>query len=380
LSFCLVISLNLCYNHGIREIDKSEEKNVEKRHFVGIDLFSGAGGMSLGASEAGVEVKYAIEKDQYAAKTYQCNHKGTVVINDDICNIHDLSIGKGNPVIVFGGPPCQGFSISNRRTNNRENRQNWLYKEFLRIVRNIKPDWVVFENVTGLLEMEKGCFFRSIISDFNDSGYECSHMTLLATDFGVPQKRSRLFIIGSRKGKKINVERPEAFPHVTVKEAISDLPVLENGAREDILPYAYPAKSEYAESMRKSLKVCSGHLVSKNAGYVIERYKYIRPGENWEAIPAELMQNYIDRTRCHTGIYYRLQKDMPSIVIGNYRKNMLIHPEQDRGLSVREAARIQSFPDWYQFMGSIGFQQQQVGNAVPPLLAKAVFEKIVQES
>lgn len=353
---------------------------MEKKHFVGIDLFSGAGGMSLGASEAGIEVKYAIEKDKYAAETYQRNHKGTVVINDDICNVYDLSLEKGHPIVVFGGPPCQGFSISNRRTNNRENQQNWLYKEFLRIVRSIKPDWVVFENVTGLLEMEKGFFFQSILTDFNDSGYECSYMTLLATDFGIPQKRSRLFVIGSRKGKKINVERPEKSQHVTVKEAISDLPLLENGAREDILPYACQAKSEYAERMRTNLKVCSGHLVSKNADYVIERYKCIRPGENWEAIPAELMQNYIDRTRCHTGIYYRLQKDMPSIVIGNYRKNMLIHPDQDRGLSVREAARIQSFPDWYQFMGSIGFQQQQVGNAVPPLLAKAVFERIVQET
>ncbi len=353
---------------------------MKKKHFVGIDLFSGAGGMSLGASEAGIEVKYAVEKDKHAAETYQRNHKGTVVINDDICNINDLSLGRGYPIIVFGGPPCQGFSISNRRTNNRENQQNWLYKEFLRIVRSIKPDWVVFENVTGLLEMEKGYFFQSILSDFSNSGYECSYMTLLATDFGVPQKRSRLFVIGSRKGKKIKMEKLGESRPVTVGEAISDLPILENGARADVLPYRHPAESEYAKSMRKNLEVCSGHLVSKNADYVIERYQYIRPGENWEAIPAEMMQNYIDRTRCHTGIYYRLQKDMPSIVIGNYRKNMLIHPEQDRGLSVREAARIQSFPDWYQFMGSIGFQQQQVGNAVPPLLAKAVFEKIVQET
>lgn len=353
---------------------------MKKKHLVGIDLFSGAGGMSLGASEAGIEVKYAIERDKYAAETYQYNHKDTVVINDDIRNIYDLSLGRDCPIIVFGGPPCQGFSISNRRTNNRENQQNWLYKEFLRVVHGIRPDWIVFENVTGLLEMEKGLFFQTILSDFFNLDYECTYMTLFANDFGVPQKRGRVFVIGSRKGKKINVVKPEKIQPVTVGEAISDLPVLENGASVDVLSYACPAESEYAESMRKSMRVCSGHLVSKNADYVIERYKYIRPGENWQAIPAELMQNYIDRKRCHTGIYYRLQKDMPSIVIGNYRKNMLIHPEQDRGLSVREAARIQSFPDWYRFKGSIGFQQQQVGNAVPPLLAKAVFEKIVQET
>lgn len=357
------------------------EVGVKKEHLIGVDLFSGAGGMSLGASEAGIKVKYAVEKDKYAAETYKYNHKETIVINDDICNINDLSLGRRrSPVIVFGGPPCQGFSTSNRRTKNCENKQNWLYKEFVRIVRNIEPDWVVLENVTGLLEMEKGFFFQAILSDLSDSGYECSYMTLLATDFGVPQKRSRLFVIGSRQGKKIRIDKIEKFPPITVEEAISDLPVLANGARIDILPYAHPAQNKYAESLRKCLDVCSGNLVSKNADYVIERYKFVHQGENWKAIPKELMQNYVDRSRCHTGIYYRLQKNMPSVVIGNYRKNMLIHPEQDRGLSVREAARIQSFPDWYRFMGSIGFQQQQVGNAVPPLLAKAVFERIIQES
>jgi DNA (cytosine-5)-methyltransferase 1 len=120
-------------------------------------------------------------------------------------------------------------------------------------------------------------------------------------------------------------------------------------------------------------------LVSKNSKSVIERYAYIPQGGNWEDIPETLMKNYADRSRCHTGIYHRLKEDAPSVTIGNYRKAMLIHPWEDRGLSVREAARLQSFPDNYQFMGSIGFQQQQVSNAVPPLLAKAVFEMIVDK-
>lgn len=353
---------------------------MEKGHLIGIDLFAGAGGMSLGAVQAGIKVEYAIEKDLYAAETYRRNHKETIVINDDICNIQELSLGKRKyPIIVFGGPPCQGFSTSNRRTKNRDNKQNWLYKEFIRLTGSIKPDWVVLENVTGLLEMDKGYFIKAILMDLSDLGYECTYMTLLAADFGVPQKRSRLFIIGSRQGKKVKVAGTENSQPITVEEAISDLPVLANGAKIDVLPYSCPAGNAYAERLRKHLKVCSGNLVSNNADYVIERYKHIRQGENWEAIPKELMMNYMDRTRCHTGVYYRLRKDQPSIVIGNYRKNMLIHPEQDRGLSVREAARIQSFPDWYRFMGSIGFQQQQVGNAVPPLLAKAVFERIIQE-
>ena len=113
---------------------------------------------------------------------------------------------------------------------------------------------------------------------------------------------------------------------------------------------------------------------------ILERYKYIPQGGNWENIPNRLMKNYADKSRCHTGIYRRLKEDEPSVVIGNYRKNMLIHPTEDRGLSVREAARLQSFPDWFKFKGTIGSQQQQVGNAVPPLLAKAVFTSLMSQT
>jgi DNA (cytosine-5)-methyltransferase 1 len=124
-------------------------------------------------------------------------------------------------------------------------------------------------------------------------------------------------------------------------------------------------------------KTVQGNLVSRNAAHIIERYRYICPGQNWESIPSELMNNYEDSSRCHTGIYYRLVYSNPSKVIGNFRKNMLIHPSQNRGLSVREAARLQSFPDDYEFLGSIGFQQQQVADAVPPLLAESVAQCIL---
>jgi DNA (cytosine-5)-methyltransferase 1 len=164
---------------------------------------------------------------------------------------------------------------------------------------------------------------------------------------------------------------------VTVHEAISDLPDLPNGASINRMSYKCDAKSNYARLMRGSLQQSSNHLVTKNAPHIIERYKHIPQGGNWADIPPQLMSNYADCSRCHTGIYRRLREDAPSIVIGNYRKNMLIHPTQNRGLSVREAARLQSFPDWYEFKGSIGFQQQQVGNAVPPLLAEAVFRTII---
>lgn len=352
---------------------------MKNSKMIGVDLFAGAGGMSLGAELAGIDVAYAVEKDIYAAKTYQINHNYTKMLNEDICNICALPNDMTNQIdILFGGAPCQGFSTSNRRTNNRKNPQNWLYKEFVRILNLYNPKWFVFENVTGLLEFESGSFFQDILMEFEQYGYTCSYEVLNAADFGVPQRRSRLFIVGSSEGKKIKLKPTKICSTVSVKEAIEDLPVLDNGASVDVQSYSQQPISEYAKAMRENMSECTGNLVSKNSKVVLERYQYIEQGQNWSAIPKELMNNYKDSSQCHTGIYYRLMEEQPSVVIGNYRKSMLIHPRYNRGLSVREAARLQSFPDRYIFRGSIGYQQQQVGNAVPPLLAKHVFEQIVK--
>lgn len=344
--------------------------------FIGVDLFSGAGGLSLGAEMARVDVALAIEKDKYAAETYSYNHPNTKVINDDIENVTEIDVPVGSSKILFGGPPCQGFSYSNQRTRSKDNPSNWLLREFLRIVDVWRPDWVVFENVRGFVNTEARLFLNSLINDFKEKEYTCTWAILNAQDFGVPQNRSRFFLIASRQGHVISFPTNESRRYVTVSQAISDLPSLENGACEDFLEYQCEINNSYVKNLRGDLLKCSGHLVSKNAPNIIERYGYIPPGGNWRDIPEHLMKNYTDRTRCHTGIYHRLRPDDPALTIGNYRKAMLIHPWEDRGLSVREAARIQSFPDWYEFKGSIGFQQQQVGNAVPPLLAKAVFSII----
>lgn len=353
---------------------------MKSKKILGIDLFAGAGGMSLGAEWAGIDIVCAIEKDIYAADTYRANHIKTKVVNEDIYNIHKLPDDIPSKIdILFGGAPCQGFSTSNRRTNNRNNPQNWLYREFIRILGLCSPRWFVFENVTGLIELESGCFFQDILMEFEQLGYTCSYEILNAVDYGVPQRRSRLFVIGSIEGKKISLKPTKLYPLVSVIEAIGDLPKLDNGATIDVMPYGGLAETEYAKMMRGNLKECSGNIVSRNSKIVLERYKYIGQGQNWSAIPQELMKNYKNSSNCHTGIYYRLIENQPSVVIGNYRKNMLIHPRQDRGLSVREAARLQSFPDKYIFKGSIGYQQQQIGNAVPPLLAQYVFEQIIKE-
>jgi DNA (cytosine-5)-methyltransferase 1 len=348
------------------------------RRVLAIDVFSGAGGMSLGAQWAGIDVRVAVEIDPYAAATYSHNHPKTTVIQKDIRQTKTIEIQrrKAQPVVVFGGPPCAGFSTSNQKTRSSENNNNWLFKEYLRIIKEVQPDWVVFENVKGILETEKGLFFEKILRGINKLGYTTSHFILNAQDFGVPQSRSRLFIVGSRESIKFDTPKPTSKKPYTVMDALDDLPRLKNGDSYDALPYSKEAESKYACGLRKNRNLSPNHHVTRNAEHIIKRYKHIPQGGNWEDIPARLMKNYMDRSRCHTGIYRRLKADEPSVVIGNFRKNMLIHPTQDRGLSVREAARLQSFPDWFEFKGSIGFQQQQVGNAVPPLLAKAVFRQI----
>lgn len=344
-----------------------------------IDLFSGAGGMSIGAAMSGIDVRYAVELDKHAAATFALNHKNTTLFNQNICSttaaqFRDLDTTQQK--IIFGGPPCQGFSTSNQKNRDSDNANNWLYREYVRLVGEVRPDWIVFENVKGLIETENGFFLDAVLDGFKKLGYTTSHFVLNSADFGVPQKRNRLFIVGSLHGIEIEKPKPTVRKHRTVMDAISDLPELGNGDAPDIKDYPKAAESTYAKSLRGRLKNCGNNVVTNNAPHIIERYGHIPQGGNWEDIPKRLMQNYTDVTRCHTGIYRRLKEDEPSVVIGNFRKNMLVHPWKDRGLSVREAARLQSIPDYFRFAGSIGFQQQQVGNLVPPLLAKAVFTHI----
>lgn len=349
---------------------------------IGVDIFSGAGGLSLGAEMAGYEIRMAVEKDRNAAETYRRNHPNTLVIEDDIHNIlprERLFLRSGESVtIVFGGPPCQGFSTSNTMTRNMQNPNNSLFEEFLRFVSDLNPEWFLFENVEGFLHFENGKIVNLIEQCFNEMGYMVKHKVLWASDYGVPQRRNRFFMVGNRFGIDFVFPNPSG-PKITVNDAIGDLPDLLNGQMSDSLPYKLPAKyaSAYARKMRIGSRRSRQNYVSRNEDYVIERYHHISQGQNWRAIPDELMQNYANIANCHSGIYKRLIADEPSIVISNYRKNMLIHPFQDRGLSVREAARLQSFPDKFVFYGSLMHIQQQIGNAVPPLLAKAVFDRIL---
>ena len=346
---------------------------------IGVEIFSGVGGLSLGASMAGVEIALAVEIDKHAAATFKYNHPTAEVIISDICDVKEIKIEvkKDQKKILFGGPPCQGFSKSNRKNRNKDNSKNWLFEEYLRITKIWKPDWIVLENVQGLVETENGLFLKKILQGFRDLGYTVDYQVLNAKYFGVPQSRERLFIVGSLHNIKYNFPVACNSEIVTVRDAFIDLPDLENGNVDVNLDYK-DLFSTYSNLVRQNINFCSNNGVSKNTSTVVERYYHIKQGGNWKSVPLELMKSYADVSRCHTGIYHRLDESKPSVVIGNYRKNMLIHPWQNRGLSVREAARLQSFPDSFKFLGTLNNQQQQVGNAVPPFLAKAIFDNILK--
>lgn len=193
----------------------------------------------------------------------------------------------------------------------------------------------------------------------------------------MPQRRKRIIFIGTKK-RANNLFKVKTSA-VVVSQAVDDLPILENGNTDNELEYS---RSINLSKYQKMMKINNGHtvlnnLVTKNSDLVVERYKYIPSGGNWKNIPKNLMSNYKSLNNCHSWIYYRLKWDEPSVVISNFRKNMLMHPEQHRGLSVREAARLQSSPDSYIFCGLLGSQQQQVANAVPPLLAEKIGRNII---
>lgn len=359
-------------------------------------MFSGAGGLSLGFEQAGFDIRYAIECDKFAAETYRNNRKNKNV-NVDIRDIREISprevlnklgMKKGELDIVIGGPPCQGFSISNMRTRNLDNPKNQLVFKFVEFVRVLKPKWFLMENVAGLDSFEKGSFRDNLIEIFHNIGYKTKTIILNAANFGVPQNRNRIFFIGNRTDNSINfiesLKKTKIENHITVNDAISDLPSLENGHNINIKSYRYNRKlTGYQSLMRNGMngKVCN-NFVSKSTDLALKRYRHIMQGENLLILAKRrpsLVTNYKNVWNCHHWIYLRLSWDKPSVALNNYRKNMLIHPDEDRGLSVREAARLQSFPDNYLFYGPLGYQQQQVANAVPPLLVNELAGLIRQE-
>jgi len=363
-----------------------EWDNRVKKQYTAVDIFSGAGGMSIGAKMAGIKPVMAVELDLHAAETYKANHPDIAekVLQEDIQFIKPLEHTEKNPFILFGGPPCQGFSIANTKTRNLENPNNSMFREYRRFVKELEPEWFVFENVVGFKSFEKGKFAIDVENELKGLGYETSAAVLNAADFGVPQYRNRFFIIGHRHDKggiNFDFNSLKKKKTVTVGEALKDLPSLQNGDKELELPYRLEVENAYIKLMRRKSKFAKQNLVTRNKPHIVARYPHIKQGQNWEAAKQKgLLDTYSSTKNTHSGIYKRLEDDKPSVTIANYRKSMLIHPHEHRGLSLREAARLQSFPDHIIFKGPLSYQQQQVGNAVPPLLAKAIFEKVLELS
>lgn len=353
---------------------------------VAVELCGGAGGLARGLLAAGIDIAIAVERNPYAAATYRANFPEVMVIEEDVRKVsgaeilQKLSLRRGELDLLVAGLPCQGFSESNRRTRTKGNPKNLLYREVLRLLLDVSPRRFIIENVSGICTLDSGRFLKDMLDEFRATGYCTKADVLNAADFGVPQCRRRAFIVGTRTDSEFVFPTSTRAVRTTVGDAIADLPRLKNGANVDILPYGSgpPEVSDYARSLRgDEQSVVTGNQVSRNSTRVIQRYRYIGMGQNWRSIPSKLMENYANRNLCHTGIYYRLCWDQQAKVIGNFRKNMLIHPTQDRGLSIREAARLQSFDDRHEFVGPLNDRQQQVGDAVPPRLAQAVGDALM---
>lgn len=362
----------------------------QKKKPVAVDLFSGAGGLSLGFSRAGFDLAAWVEKDLHASETLRANHpkKGRAlesVINKPIEAVSYAEIearveqtGAKHVDVLIGGPPCKGFSRSNKRTRTIENPMNSLYVHYLDFAKRLKPRMVIMENVGDIRSFAGGQVIDDIQGELESMGYRVNIETLDASRYGVPQVRHRTIIVAHRKGMQFSYPEGNEDTPPTVWDAIADLPQVSNGNVQDVLGYRSEALTNYQKLMRGAAETVSNNLVTRNGELVLKRYKHISQGGNWKSIPDDLMENYADKQRCHSWIYRRLPEDSPSVTITNFRKNMLIHPREDRGLSIREAARLQSFPDSYVFKGTINSQQQQVADAVPVLMAEAVAREVLR--
>ena len=321
-----------------------------------VDLFSGAGGLELGFEQAGFDVVFSTDIDEYCEKVHLHNRPDIPFLRADVRDLEESVLDKYINVdvdILVGGPPCQGFSTIGKRVSSdpdkriQKDPRNVLFREYIKILKHIKPKIFLMENVTGLLTRDKGKIFEEIKREFNATGYEFDCVILNAADYGVPQIRNRVFFFGNKIGVKLEPPEPTRTesgkkPWKTVLGAIKDLADIDIDERIN-------------------------HVPLKHGAVNIRRYKMIPEGGRMpeKDLPEELYRRNFGNT------FKRLHRDKPSLTMVPGHNAFPIHPWLDRSLTVREAARIQTFPDDYIFIGSRDKQCMQVGNAVPPLLARA---------
>ena len=358
-----------------------------------VDLFSGCGGLALGFKWAGFKTLLASDVDENCEKTYTYNFPEVPFIKKDLREVSTNDIKhhiSESADVVIGGPPCQGFSLANKNRNKvKDDPRNELFYEFVRVVTDLQPKAFVMENVRGLLSMQKGKVIQLMKDEFENAGlgYEVDYKVLLASDYGVPQNRQRVIMIGIRKDLNKAPEFPiKSYENpVTVWEAISDLPQIQASEGKESMAYNSEPQNAYQEFVRQKSNMVSNHIAMRHTQRLIDRFKVIQAGQSLAHVPAEHAAVKRGKPTEKSKIVFsqnnqRLHGNKPAPTIAASFQSNFIHPYLNRNFTAREGARIQSFPDDFIFQGmrtkmswEKGLSQyQQIGNAVPPLLGFAI--------
>lgn len=358
-----------------------------KNRPLAIELFSGAGGLSIGLERAGFQIVLANEIEKNFATSFKLNHPSTKMLCEDIHNIDFYAEMQklGTPAIelVSGGPPCQGFSTVGSK--NQKDPRNSLFYEYLRAVKEIQPNYIIFENVSGFKTMYNGTAYKTLISEFDNLGYDTISSVLEASDYGLPQIRKRTIVVGWKKAKKkVQLPSPTHFNGINIfnypqklslMDAISDLPKLK--ANDEKKNYASEPQNEYQSYLRNGEKKLTEHNSSNYGKKMLEILSLIPEGGTVNDLPLRLRpKKYFSNT------YARLLPDIPAPTItrnfGTPSSSRCVHPFQNRALSTREGARLQGFPDSYIFYGSKTSKNLQIGNAVPPIFGEIIAKEIIK--
>ena len=346
-----------------------------------MDLFAGVGGLSYGfsqLSEFNIIVANEIERDISIA--YSLNHPEVKMLNCDInCLTEDIlkdALSEQNIDVVVGGPPCQSYStLGKRRMDDRAN----LFMQYKRILMILQPRAFVFENVVGILSMDKGRLFEQIKKEFEEIGYILKYKVLNAVDFGVPQYRERVILVGFRGDNNFEYPIPThgagLKPYVTLSQAIGDLPVLKSG--QSSVEYSSIIDNDFLKFVRTKSSILTEHNAPNNGAHLIKIMETLQDGQGKDDLPEDI------RPKSGYGnTYAKLWWDRPSTTITrNFAcpsSSRCIHPRDSRAMSIREGARLQSFPDNYKFYGSDGMKRLEIGNAVPPLLSMAIAKQMLK--
>lgn len=401
---CVHCPLARLCDHGRQTLVRERSPGI----MTFVDLFAGAGGMSLGLTQAGFRPAVAVEVDEWACETYRVNHPELPrdkVLCGDIRNMDpqqaSVLMNHARPDIVVGGPPCQGFSLIGKRGRKQcrfiDDPRNKLYKEFVRWIDHLRPRFVVMENVPGLYSYAEGAVRRDIEANLIEVGYAVDELVVDASRYGVPQRRQRVIFIGVSttdygEGAQAMARRTTALlrdrcdEEVTLRDAIGDLPPLDAGKGDEASTVRNQSEqSSYAREMGARERTILYHHVSRPINLRDKLlYARLKPGETAsDAVDQGARHLMVYQTKDYEDKYRRLQFGEPSPTIMSHLAkdgHMFIHPDpkQRRSITVREAARIQSFPDDFLFLGPRTAQFTQVGNAVPPKLARAIGEAITQ--